>query len=80
MSEDAETLQYPAKIAPILGMHKNEVNALRKKGCRFYGRKTSLAWVREYLRQVTEPPNQGTSERQTRPEHLQAATAGKVYE
>lgn len=54
MSEDLK-LQYPARIAPIIGLGVNEVNALKRKGCRFYGRKTCVAWVQEYLLRVTEP-------------------------
>ena len=37
-----ETLQYPAKIAKEVGIGVNQLNDLKKKGCRFYGRKTCL--------------------------------------
>lgn len=50
---DDETLQYPAKIASRVGLGIHEINAMKTKGCRFYGRKTSVKWVREYLAAVT---------------------------
>ncbi len=50
---DNETLAYPRDIAPIIGLGVHEVNAMKNSGCRFYGRKTSVKWVREFLDQVT---------------------------
>ena len=47
------TLQYPVKIAAEIGLHVNEINSFKGKGCRFFGRKTCVAWVREYLHKVT---------------------------
>jgi hypothetical protein len=47
------TLQYPAKIAKEIGLSPNEINNFKRQGCRFYGRKTSVAWVREYLDRIT---------------------------
>lgn len=52
MSE--ETLQYPAKIAAEIGLSPNQINNFKKHGCRFFGRKTSVAWVREHLARVTQ--------------------------
>ena len=51
MSES--TLNYPAKIAEEIGLSPNQINAFKKHGCRFFGRKTSVAWVREYLERET---------------------------
>ncbi len=51
MSE--QTLQFPAKIAKEIGLGAGEINNFKRHGCRFYGRKTSVAWVREHLNRVT---------------------------
>lgn len=47
MSES--TLQYPAEIAEEIGLNVKKINAMKHHGCRFIGRKTSVAWVREHL-------------------------------
>lgn len=44
-----ETLQYPAKIADEIGLAANEINGLKKQGCPFRGRKTSVRLVRAFL-------------------------------
>lgn len=46
---DSETFQYPAKIAETIGLAPNEINALKKHGCPFRGRKTSIMLVRAFL-------------------------------
>lgn len=61
-----ETLQYPAKIAEEIGLAKNEINALKRKGCRYYGRKTCITWVREYLDRATNPAKESVSEQPAR--------------
>lgn len=48
---DDETLQFPAKIAEKIGLATNEINAMKRLGCPFYGRKTCVAWVRAWLAQ-----------------------------
>lgn len=50
MSED--TLQYPAKLAKDVGLGVNEINALKQRGCPFYGRKTTLRVVRAFIYRV----------------------------
>lgn len=52
MSDDA-TLQYPAKIAKEVGLSTNEINALKRVGCPFFGRKTCVRWVRAFLDRST---------------------------
>lgn len=47
-----ETLQYPAKIAEEIGLAANEINRLKKQGCPFYGRKTSVRLVRAFIYQT----------------------------
>jgi hypothetical protein len=59
------TLQFPGDIAEEIGLHQNEINAFKGKGCRFYGRKTCVAWVREFLRDITgkkKDPDEITAE------------------
>lgn len=46
-----ETLRYPKEIAKEIGLGVNEVNALKRLGCPFYGRKTCVKWVRTWLAQ-----------------------------
>lgn len=52
------TLQFPKDIAEEIGLHENEINSFKGKGCRFYGRKTCVAWVREYLTRITAGPDE----------------------
>jgi hypothetical protein len=46
---DDQTLKFPAHIAKQIGLSANEISWLRKLGCPFHGRKTSVRWVRLYL-------------------------------
>lgn len=55
MTIDENTLLFPVQIAPWIGLDTNEINSFKGKGCRFLGKKTCVAWVREYLRTITEP-------------------------
>jgi hypothetical protein len=36
-----------------IGLNVNEINSLKKKGCPFYGKKTSVKWVRLFLEKLT---------------------------
>lgn len=64
----AETLQYPAKIAEEIGLSPHRINNFKKHGCRFFGRKTCVTWVREHLAKISEP---------AQPEHLQHSGESK---
>lgn len=46
---DQERLAFPCDLAPVIGLSKNEIAFLKRKGCPFYGRKTTVRWVREFL-------------------------------
>jgi len=46
---DIEKLQFPQAIAPVIGLRKEEIGFMKKKGCKFYKRKTTIRWVREFL-------------------------------
>lgn len=66
------TLQYPAKIAEEIGLSTHRINNLKKHGCRFFGRKTSVAWVREHLARVTQA-EESESALVAHPQHLTAS-------
>ena len=61
-AKDADTLYFPSEITKEIGMSKGRINFLRNLGCKFYGRKTTIRWVREFLTQramvgqLTSPP------------------------
>ena len=46
---DPDRLEWPKKLAPYVGLHTNQIQFLKSKGCPFYGRKTTLNWVRQFL-------------------------------
>ncbi|MEY2510117.1 MAG: hypothetical protein QOE26_880 [Verrucomicrobiota bacterium] len=48
-----ETLRYPTEMTGEIGLNVNEINSLKKKGCPFYGKKTSVKWVRLFLEKLT---------------------------
>ncbi len=51
MSEalDIDKLFFPSEIQGVIGLCVNEINFLKKRGCRFFGRKTTIRWVREFI-------------------------------
>jgi len=57
---DPDRFEYPAALAPYVGLSKNTINFLKKKGCKFVGKKTTLNLVRRHLGAVQEA--QGPSE------------------
>lgn len=46
---DSETFHYPKKIAKAIGLSTNEINAMKRKGLPFYGRKTNIRLVRAFM-------------------------------
>jgi len=58
MKLDPDKLFFPCDLVEAVGLSKNEIAFLKRRGCPFYGRKTSLRWVREFLAQETgaKPP------------------------
>lgn len=46
---DPEKLYYPTEIAGVIGLSKNEIAFLKRKGCPFYGKKTTVRWVRDFI-------------------------------
>jgi hypothetical protein len=61
-AKDLDTLYFPCQITKEIGLSKGRINFLRNLGCKFFGRKTTIRWVREFLTQramvgqLTSPP------------------------
>lgn len=53
MKIDPDKLFFPCDLAESVGLSKNEISFLKRKGCPFFGRKTTLRWVREFLAKQT---------------------------
>ena len=51
---DIDKLYYPTDIIHIVGLNANQINALKSEGCLFYGRKTTVRWVREHITRQAE--------------------------
>jgi Neuraminidase (sialidase) len=46
---DIDTLYFPQFIAPYIGISKERIGFLKRKGCPFFGRKTTIRWVRAFI-------------------------------
>ena len=44
-----DKLFFPKELVSEIGMCKHQIAFLKYKGCKFYGRKTSVRWVWEFL-------------------------------
>ena len=53
--KDPERLYFPCEITEEIGMPVDAINALKRKGCPFYGRKTTIRWVRDFIAQQAAP-------------------------
>jgi len=53
---DPDRLEWPKNLASHVGLHANQIQFLKKKGCPFYGRKTTLNWVRDFLAREAGAP------------------------
>ena len=69
------TLKYPCEMVEEIGLSTNEINALKKKGCPFLNRKTSVAIVRAFLHRTM-----GAESLLGPVEHHQHSTASKSDE
>ena len=47
--KDIDKLYFPNEITEDIGLSINEITFLKKKGCHFYGRKTTIRWVRVFI-------------------------------
>lgn len=59
---DPEKLRFPLELVSIIGLSRNEILFLRRKGCKFVGRKTCVRWVREFLNEQAEQGDAGMSD------------------
>ena len=48
-TKDIDTLYFPNEITDEVGLSINEITHLKKRGCPFHGRKTTIRWVRFFL-------------------------------
>jgi hypothetical protein len=55
---DPDKLHFPKDLVDSVGLSLREIAYMKRKGCPFYGRKTTLRWVREFLAKQTgaKPP------------------------
>ena len=44
-----DRLEFPKYLSPIVGLSKERINWMKHQGCKFYGRKTKLRWINEFL-------------------------------
>lgn len=51
--KDVDRLFFPNEIAEEIGLCVNEITFLKRKGCPFHGRKTTIRWVRSFLARNT---------------------------
>ena len=51
---DDRTLRFPPEIADRIGLSANKINSFKAKGCKFFGRKTTVEWVRAFIDRATE--------------------------
>ena len=42
-------LYFPYQLVEEVGMCRRSIAFLKKKGCKFFGRKTKLLWINEFL-------------------------------
>lgn len=46
---DPDRLEFPSVLAPYIGLQTTQIAFMKRKGCPFYGRKTTLRWVRDFI-------------------------------
>ena len=46
---DIDRLNFPSEICSAIGLSKNEIAFMKRQGCPFYGRKTTIRWVRAFI-------------------------------
>lgn len=44
-----DRLDFPKNLAPHIGLCKERINWMKHQGCKFYGRKTKIRWINEFL-------------------------------
>ena len=46
---DPEKLEFPKHLAPYVGLSRERVSWMKHQGCKYFGRKTKLRWIKEFL-------------------------------
>jgi len=72
---DPDRLEFPCHLADLVGMSPVDLGALKKLGCPFFGKKTTLRWVRQFLAQEAGAKAPSSS-RSVRPRRLVSSKAG----
>lgn len=49
--KNQDRLYFPGEITEEIGLARNAINQLKKRGCKFFGQKTKIRWVNEFLEQ-----------------------------
>lgn len=49
-----DRLYFPLDLTRAVGLGHREMKTLKSRGCKFFGRKTTLRWVREFILQQAE--------------------------
>lgn len=44
-----DTLAFPKELAAEIGYSAWSIGIMKKEGCRFFGRKSTIRWVREFV-------------------------------
>lgn len=48
---DEDRYEFPCILAPIIGLRKEQIGFLKKLGCPFVGKKTTLRILREFAKE-----------------------------
>jgi len=49
LNADIDRLYFPSEMCSVIGLSKNEIAFMKRQGCPFYGRKTTIRWVRAFI-------------------------------
>lgn len=72
---DPEKLYYPTQITEVIGLSKNEIAFMKRRGCPFFGKKTTVRWVREFIAKEAGA-SQSSPEQPARPAGSSACRSG----
>jgi len=72
---DPDRLEFPRHLSEFVGMSPVDLGGLKKLGCPFFGKKTTLRWVRQFLAQEAGAKAPSSS-RSVRPRRSASSKAG----
>lgn len=67
LRKDHGKLFFPKEIVDEIGLSANEINALKKLGCPFFGLKTTIRWVRTFIAERAKATKRAVSEPEGNP-------------